>query len=59
MNDKNLPSEHTAAEDIPGLLEAATPGRDVSDENAQRIAQWRQSVEQGSESLGPDAEVCP
>jgi hypothetical protein len=59
MNEKYLPSEHTAAEDIPGLLEAAAPGRDVSDENDQRIAQWRQSVEQGSESLGPDAEVCP
>jgi hypothetical protein len=59
MNEKNLPSERTAAEDIPGLLEAAAPGRDVSDENAQRIAQWRQSVEQSSESLGPDAAVCP
>jgi hypothetical protein len=59
MNEKNLPSEHAEAEDIPGLLEAAAPGRDVGDENAQRIAQWRQSVEQGPESLGPDAVVCP
>ena len=58
MNEKDLPSEHTAAEDIPGLLEAV-PNTDVSGDNAQRIAQWRQSVEQGSEPVGPNAVVCP